>query len=460
MKILITGARSYVAYYWGLSLKAKHEVIYCDSLAHPFCRYVPFDSQYIRVAPPAQDTQGFKRDIQAIVLEHGVDLVMPTCEEVFYLSSFAGELGCRLFCPDHSLLTDLHHKHHVFGLLPECPGVFFPQTQLVFDRSDVMRLDTTILKPVFSRFGAKVIMNPKGDDLSAVDGSQPWVQQEKITGRSLCSYAVAVNGKMVAYSCYHAKYSISNSAALGIDSVNYPKIEAFNKTFIERHNYTGQVAFDFIEDEVRGGLYVIECNPRGTSGIHLLVLDDLEEAVFGTGAEVRTHQKLMVFRQILGLYNRLGALSGGRRVNLSDELRGSVDILNPAGEPAVSSRRWLLLFEMGWRMIRHGCSLAESTTYDIEWNGQPLREPVLAPMQYWPLGDEHGDLRFSYGHPGGQLGLIRLRSPYGQLQIERVAGGDWSGVEAKIIHRKIRDQEPERESIFCIARRRSVESET
>ncbi|MBD8088955.1 hypothetical protein IFT48_03100 [Pseudomonas fluorescens] len=442
MKILITGARSYVAYYWGLALKAKHEIIYCDSLSHPYSRYAPFASTYIKVAPPAQDSEGFKRDIQTIVLEQGIEMVIPTCEEVFYLASFAEEMDCQVFCPDFALLADLHHKHHVFTQLPENTGVRFPETRPVFNAHDVMRNAATILKPAFSRFGSKVIMDPGAKDLSVIDGKQPWVQQEKLIGRNLCSYAVAVNGKMVAYSCYHARFSIENSAALALSPVHYKQIEAFNKAFIEQHQYNGQVAFDFIEDEVEGGVYVIECNPRGTSGIHLLNLEDLQAAVFESGPETRTHQSTMAFKPILSWYNWIGKLGGGYRANLKEQLTDCIDILAPEGEPKVSRRRWLLMFEMGWRMLRHGTTLAQSTTYDIEWNGQALAVSTTAPMETQYLGEKDGVQTYLYGLQDRAQGAFIIKPPYAKVEIKKTAEGDWMATEGKRLARKIVDQMP------------------
>lgn len=443
MKILITGARSYVAYYWGLALKDKHQVIYADSLNHPYCRYAPFADTYIKVAAPAQDQEGFKRDIQAIVLEQGVDMIIPTCEEVFYLSSFADTMACQVFCPEYQLLADLHHKHHVFGLLPDNTGIRIPETRPVFSVSDVIRSDATILKPAFSRFGSKVIMNPGTEDLSIIDGKQPWVQQEKLVGRSLCSYAVAVNGKMVAYSCYHARYSIENSAALGLAPVQYDQIEAFNKAFIEQHGYSGQVAFDFIDDEVRGGVYVIECNPRGTSGIHLMNLPDLQAAVFEQGPKVRTHERMMAFKPILSWYNTIGKLGGGYKDNLKDQLGDCIDILAPEGEPKVSRRRWLLMFEMGWRMIRNRATLAESTTYDIEWNGQALTQISTEPMQVQRIGKKSdGSEGYLYGSVSGAQGEFIIKPPFARVEILKTAEGDRGGKEAKRLARAVIDQMP------------------
>ena len=50
-------------------------------------------------------------------------------------------------------------------------------------------------------------------------------------------------------------------------SGHIPEIYNFVTEYVREHNFTGQIAFDFIQDK-KGNIYVIECNPRGTSGLH------------------------------------------------------------------------------------------------------------------------------------------------------------------------------------------------
>jgi len=56
-------------------------------------------------------------------------------------------------------------------------------------------------------------------------------------------------------------------ASMSSLSVDDLEITRFVTEFVEKINYTGQISFDFIRSKER--LYVIECNPRATSGIHL-----------------------------------------------------------------------------------------------------------------------------------------------------------------------------------------------
>ena len=56
---------------------------------------------------------------------------------------------------------------------------------------------------------------------------------------------------------------------------------AWVETFVAREGYTGQIAFDFIETEA-GVMYALECNPRATSGVHLLAAHPEFAAAFFT----------------------------------------------------------------------------------------------------------------------------------------------------------------------------------
>lgn len=376
MKILITGARSYVAYYWALALKDKHQIFFADSLASAYCRFAPFASTFIKVAPAAQDFEGFRRDVMGIVARESIDLIIPTCEEVFFLSAFAPELACKVFCPEHELLARLHNKYTVFETLHFDRSIKFPETHRIRKRSDVDRSFNSIIKPVYSRFGANIITDISLTQQAQLDESIEWVQQRRLTGRSLCNYAIAREGRMLGHVCYHGKHRIKHSCSLYLETVDYPAITAFTKAFIAKHNYTGQVAFDFIE--ASDGIYVIECNPRGTSGLHLMDLNTIEAALFADGPAITEHGQPMAFKFPLRFYKALNQLDTKVGAWFREDMKCALDVLKPPQHPSPGLRATLAnLAELLWRRLRQGVKLTEAATYDIEWNGDPI--PVTTP---------------------------------------------------------------------------------
>jgi hypothetical protein len=60
--------------------------------------------------------------------------------------------------------------------------------------------------------------------------------------------------------------SDSSAVQLNYEHVDKPKITAWVSHFVKELNLTGQISFDFIEQE-DGTVYAIECNPRTHSAI-------------------------------------------------------------------------------------------------------------------------------------------------------------------------------------------------
>ena len=221
-----------------------------------------------------------------------------------------------------------------------------------------------MFKPVYSRFGRQVKIAPVPSEIAAlpVSPARPWVQQQRIFGRPLCSYAVCGHGQVAAQVVYDPMYPLNGSASTYFRRVAEPRILDFVARFAAQNAYHGQVAFDFIDDGRE--IYVIECNPRATSGIHLLVgalsfADDrwhFDESRVGTAATVSKKLWPLFARQVRGKKTL-------RQVRA--DYAAARDVL--AGIPA----RGLLLAasETAWQAWRQGIAFTDASTADIEWNG-------------------------------------------------------------------------------------------
>jgi hypothetical protein len=121
-------------------------------LHFPLCRFTKFSSIYVRHASPSAGDGAYQRDIQSIITAHSIDMVIPTCEEVFYLSAFKDALDCQVFCDSHEMLLSLHDKSRVFDkvmALGEIPHIKLPRTGLICGSVDINLGFDSILKPVF-----------------------------------------------------------------------------------------------------------------------------------------------------------------------------------------------------------------------------------------------------------------------------------------------------------------------
>ncbi len=272
MRVLISGARAPVALEWAeICMSHGHEVILTDSLQKPLGSFLRGIKAYARTASPRLNFPEYQQQILELIATHRIEMVIPTCEEVYYLAQIAEQApDVHFFLPDRTLLYALHNKFTVFGQLQGLPEISFPKTRLITDKNHIQYDDNTILKPVYSRFGGQVIRDVSEQALSdiVVSNDSPWVQQEKITGTPVCNYAIYEHGRLKAHQVYLPKYCLNGSAASAFQPVKHVRIEKFMTAFGSRHKFHGQVSFDFFESGKH--TYVIECNPRATSGLHLI----------------------------------------------------------------------------------------------------------------------------------------------------------------------------------------------
>ena len=100
-----------------------------------------------------------------------IDVVVPTCEEVFYVGRFKTLLSERaqVFCPDIDSLRSLHSKWEFASLVERAAGfgsiVQAPESWRITGGADISTLpapsDQLVFKPVYSRFAVETLIRPK-----------------------------------------------------------------------------------------------------------------------------------------------------------------------------------------------------------------------------------------------------------------------------------------------------------
>lgn len=118
------------------------------------------------LAPPRTDPARFIADLRAAIERHAIDLVVPTCEEVFFLSRYRHALpaSCRIAVDDFAKLRLLHSKWDFQAPARECNGNV-PASTLVHSIAEARAWAggmPLVLKPEFSRFGVHVRIHPQG----------------------------------------------------------------------------------------------------------------------------------------------------------------------------------------------------------------------------------------------------------------------------------------------------------
>ncbi|MBF4573871.1 ATP-grasp domain-containing protein [Herbiconiux sp. VKM Ac-1786] len=220
------------------------------------------DAAY-RVPSPRFRPREFAAAVAGIAARHVADLVVPTCEETFWLAAAAAApaaatsavagaassaaaavaaslaapdpssvsappegreaavaLGQLLFAPPIEVLRRLHDKAEFAALLSEL-DLPHPATEVVdsaidwrhraqareraLDRGGTHAPARLVLKPTFSRFGTRTrVIEPHQPlpDLPRVTRHERWVLQEHVEGTEFCTYAVAIEGRLTAFVAY------------------------------------------------------------------------------------------------------------------------------------------------------------------------------------------------------------------------------------------------------------------
>eukprot|EP01111_Echinosteliopsis_oligospora_P019934 TRINITY_DN98_c0_g1_i2.p1 TRINITY_DN98_c0_g1~~TRINITY_DN98_c0_g1_i2.p1 ORF type:complete len:494 (+),score=93.13 TRINITY_DN98_c0_g1_i2:111-1592(+) len=273
-RILLTNGRFPVALDLARQLKkVGHTVYSVDPMhyhVHKFSRSVKKSYQ---VPAPHVAADGYVDCIRMAVHQLRIDILIPLHEEIFYLAQ-VDDLRPFLFAPDFHTLLALHNKWSFYQLtvaagLSAPPSVLCKSMEDIYTKLDLANKEYA-LKPVFGRALSGIHHHKPGEIVPAdlgISEDLPYICQEWIQGKQLCSYAVARGGEIKASAVYPVIDTIDGSSCVYFESIESPRVKQFMEVIARTYNITGQIAFDFIETPEH--MYVLECNPRATSGIHL-----------------------------------------------------------------------------------------------------------------------------------------------------------------------------------------------
>ena len=168
--VLITGARAPVALHWARLLHmAGHRVILADSHRFAMARATQFKAAYVQLPQPRGALPPYARAVESVVRRFGCDLVLPTCEEVFFLAAARDHIGAQvpLVAPPFALLAQVHDKYR-FAMMARSFGADPPASTLLSSASDLEACRATgenlVFKPVWSRFAERVHAQKRKSD--------------------------------------------------------------------------------------------------------------------------------------------------------------------------------------------------------------------------------------------------------------------------------------------------------
>jgi glutathione synthase/RimK-type ligase-like ATP-grasp enzyme len=382
-RILITGGRAPTALDIARKLNSQGHTIYVvDSIKYNLCRYSKAVKKcYISPSPSSHELD-YIDTLLRIIETHLIDLIIPTCEEAFYLSKHKEKFKNRTkLCSDNiETLKRLHNKQQFNELIIPEGKIRKPQTCLIHNHQEykqeieAFNKHSVIIKPVYSRFGGKVRLLSSKKELPSdikLSNTNPWLVQEYVHGRTLSTYAICFQGTVLQNVIYHSRYTTSeHGAGVYFSKVHNDAIEKWISRFVKEINYTGQIAFDLIEQE-NGSIWPLECNPRSTSGIHLLSAEMLEKAFienkYVEKNSILTDEKQLILPMLIYAFSNIKRTKAPLLWLRKFFTSGSIIFSWKDTLPFFS--QITMLIELLKRKFRHKITLLEATTYDIEWNG-------------------------------------------------------------------------------------------
>lgn len=380
-RILITGARAPIALDLARKLAASGNLVYLsDSTRTPLSRVSNSIQKFFYLPKPILCARSYVEHLNKIALENKIDIIIPTCEEIFYIARFKHLINAQthVFCDDFDKLYQLHSKWtfhqkvHGFNILS-------PRTHLLENFQEVKRqiqnTENYVFKPVFSRFAAKTLLSPTLDVVKAlaISPPKPWIAQKRIYGKEYSSYSIAYQGELLLHSTYYCQYRAGKGAGIYFEPVNHEKIQNFVKAFVKKENFHGQISFDYMEDQNQ--CYVLECNPRATSGLHLIDNPEMVNNCF-LGKKTLTERpasntkKMLLFGMLL--YALPKSLSLSKWKEVQRDYQNAQDVIFKKTDIWPSLYQFYSFFSILATSFLTGKPILEVTTGDIEYNGQAL----------------------------------------------------------------------------------------
>ena len=383
MRVLITGARAPACLEWARALRrAGCSVAVADSVWMPISRFSFCVERWYRLPAPVKGVNEYGEALVKAAQDFRADLILPTCEEALYIAHQKRRLErqCRVFVSDFDLMTEVHDKWSFAELTRDLP-IMSPHTVRLKSDSEVAAqvgcADDLVFKPVYSRFAADIHIRPKPQDLAKIHPSpgNAWIAQRFVAGKEMCSFSILQEGHLLAHSCYNPRYRVGTGSGIYLQPLYKQPIQSFVRSFGLKTGYTGQVGFDFIEAP-EGGIAVLECNPRATSGIHLF---DAQYAELANALRIPHPESTLEARgsaRMVKLAMTLFAAPKLRcdtdREEFARAMQQATDIIADPNDRRPELAQFLGLGEIAVRAMFSRRSMLSASTQDIEWNGQPL----------------------------------------------------------------------------------------
>jgi hypothetical protein len=123
-----------------------------------------------------------------------------------------------------------------------------------------------------------------------------------------------------------------------------------------------------------GQLYVLECNPRATSGLHMLAAEPIASCFLDTDGPLLepTSMTPAMLASVMLLFPFPQALRRGGFVTLVKDMLAARDVMFAWNDPMPAVLSPLSILEVLVTACQTRKPLTRAATFDIEWNGEPM----------------------------------------------------------------------------------------
>jgi predicted ATP-grasp superfamily ATP-dependent carboligase len=380
--ILFTGGRAPATLELARAFhRSGHTVFMAESLRGHLSEPSNTITKNFLVPPPRQRTSAFINALKTIITENKIDLLIPTCEEAFYVAMGRGQFPCAVFVEPIEKLNLIHNKW-AFVLKAIEYDLSIPETILVANQDDLLHAFAhwreLVIKPIYSRFATRTLILPTlKQALSTLTFESPWIAQSYVEGTQICTYSVVHNGHITAHAAYRSDFTAGQGATIVFQHIDHQAVFNWVEKFVEANQFTGQIAFDFMETP-DGQIFALECNPRATSGIHLLASSpQFTESFFNSSQDCITpsgNESYMLSSAML-IYGLPASMLNGKIGRWFSTFFSSNDVIFNTRDIKPFLLQFRSIFSYLKLARQNHFTALEASTFDIEWNGEAKTTP-------------------------------------------------------------------------------------
>ena len=211
---------------------AGHEIYAADDYNQALGSHSKYLSGRFVYPSPRDETEAFIDDVEEILIDNGIDVLVPAFEEAFYLSTQLERLqqcGDDLRRRRSTALARLHDKSAFQKLVADL-GLPVPETVVATSDAElaaaIERFPKYFGRAVFSRGGVDLLTNtgPLAGAMSPGDvhptPAEPWVIQPFVEGETVCTYSTVHGGRVTAHLMYRIPRQWHHSTGIQFESID------------------------------------------------------------------------------------------------------------------------------------------------------------------------------------------------------------------------------------------------